>query len=100
MSIIIKSYNFVKETFESEYLITVDLLKDTKIAFNLKVPTNPILDNMIINLNNEPIIIGLNRIQDLILEDDFGYTSRIELIKFISWLGKIYKVGAEYQVQL
>ena len=36
----------------------------------------------------------------LILEDDFGYTSRIELIKFISWLGKIYKVGTEYQVQL
>ena len=100
MSIIIKSYNFIKETFESEYSITVDLFKDTKISFSLKIPTNPILDNMIINLNNEPIIIGLNRIHDLILEDEFGYTSRIELIKFISWLGKIYKIGNEYQVQL
>ena len=31
MSLVIDNYNFVKETFESEFIITVDFLKNTKI---------------------------------------------------------------------
>ena len=100
MSIIIKSYNFRKETFESEYVITIDLFKNTNISYVLKIPTNPILDNMIIDMNEESLKIVLNRLQNLILEDEFGYTSRIELIKFMSWVSKICNIGQEYQAQL
>jgi len=100
MSIIIKSYNFIKETFESEYTITLDILKETKIVFKLKIPTNPILDNMIVNMNEESTVIVLNRLQNLILEDEFGYTSRIELIKLMTWVSKICSIGNEYQAQL
>ena len=100
MSILIKSYSFVKETFESNYLITIDSLQDTNINFNLKLPTNPILDNMIINMNEEPLLVVVNKLQNLILQDEFGYTSRIELLKYLTWLGKIQSLSSQNYAQL
>ena len=93
MSLQIKSYNFIKETFESEYMITIDILKDTNIHHSLKIPTNPILDNMIIDMNEESLVVVLNRLQNLIVLDEFGYTSRLELIKFMGWLAKFCNLG-------
>ena len=100
MSILIKSYSFIKETFESNYLITIDSLQDTNINFNLKLPTNPILDNMIINMNEEPLLVVVNKLQNLILQDEFGYTSRIELLKYLTWLGKIQSLSSQNYAQL
>lgn len=98
MSIVIKSYNFIKETFESEYEITINILKDTDVSHKLKIPTNPILDNMIIDLNDEELAVVMNRLQHLIVQDEFGYTSRIELVKFMGWLAKIYNLGSTLKV--
>ena len=97
MSIIIKSYKFIKETFESEYDISIDLLKDTNIVHKLKLPTNPILDNMIIDMNEETFQVVMNRLQHLIVQDEFGYTSRIELVKFMGWLAKVCNINTSLQ---
>lgn len=97
MSIVIKSYKFIKETFESEYNISIDILKDTIVVHKLKIPTNPILDNMIIDMNEESLQVVMNRLQHLIVQDEFGYTSRIELVKLMGWLAKICNVTVALQ---
>ena len=90
MSLVINNYNFIKETFESEFIITLNFLKETNINYKLKLPTNPILDSHIISLNEENINIVLLKLHNLIKEDEYGITSRIELIQFTKWLGKVY----------
>ena len=97
MSIVIKSYKFIKETFESEYYISIDILKDTNVTHKLKIPTNPNLDNMIIDMNEESLQVVLNRLQHLIVQDEFGYTSRIELVKLMGWLAKICNLSVSFQ---
>ena len=97
MSIVIKSYKFIKENFESEYNISIDILKDTNVVHTLKLPTNPILDNMIIDMNEESLQVVMNRLQHLIVQDEFGYSSRIELVKFIGWLAKICNLTVSFQ---
>lgn len=101
MSLVIDNYNFIKETFESEFIITVDFLKDSKINYKLKLPTNPILDNHLISLNDESIDIVLIKINNLIKEDEFGITPRIELIQFTKWLSKVYFIlNQNVEIQL
>ena len=48
MFLVISSYDLIQESVESNFKITFDLLKDSNICYNLKFPSNPILDCQII----------------------------------------------------
>ena len=100
MSLTILKYDLLKETVESEFKITLNLIKESNLVFNLRYPSNPILDCKIINLNNEQINLVVNKINLLIDEDEFGIVTRIELIKLKNWIIKIVNLKSGVFVNL
>ena len=89
MSLVIKSYNLLKDTIESEFKLTFNLIQESGVEYILKFPSNPILDCQVINLDSQPINIVVLKILNLIEEDEYGINTRIELIKFKNWIIKI-----------
>lgn len=100
MSLLIKNYNLLKDTIESEFVLTFNLIQDYGIEYILKFPSNPILDCQLVNLDNQPINIVVLKILNLIEEDEYGINTRIELIKFKNWIIKIInlKTGGDQLV--
>ena len=96
MSLTILEYNMLKETVESDFKISLSFVNNTSLYFNLKYPTNPILDCQIVNLDNQELNKVVFKFNSLIDEDEFGIVTRIELIKFKNWIIKIVnlKTGA------
>jgi len=93
MSLIISNYQLVKDSVESEFKITFNIFKNNDIHFVLKYPSNPILDCQIINLHEQPIQHVIIRIHKLIEDDEFGISSRIQLIQFKNWTSKIISLS-------
>ena len=93
MSLIISNYQLVKDSVESEFKITFNIFKNNDIHFVLKYPSNPILDCQIINLHEQPIQLVIIRIHKLIEDDEFGISSRIQLIQFKNWTSKIISLS-------
>lgn len=89
MSLIISNYNLLKDSVESEFTISFNMIENQNIKYILKYPSNPILDCQIINLHEKPIELAIQKIILLIEEDEFGLQSRIELIQFKNWISKI-----------
>lgn len=98
MSLIISSYQLLKESVESEFKITFDIFKNNDIHFVLKYPSNPILDCQIINLHEQPIQKVIIKIHKLIEEDEFGISSRVQLIQFKNWISKIISLSNNISV--
>lgn len=100
MSLVIKSYNLLKDTIESEFKLTFNLIQESGVEYILKFPSNPILDCQVINLDSQPINIVVLKILNLIEEDEYGINTRIELIKFKNWIIKIInlKTGGDHLV--
>lgn len=98
MSLIISEYNLLKQTVESEFKITLDIFKNTDITFNLKYPSNPILDCQIINLHEESLQIVIQNLNKIIEEDEYGIISRVQLIQLRSWLIKAINIGNEMSI--
>ena len=101
MSLVILDYNLLKESVESKFNITINVLKDEGIVYSLQYPSNPILDCQIINLNEENLNNVIIKIIDIIEQDEYGITTRIELIKLKNWLIKIInlKSGVNISIQ-
>ena len=93
MSLTIESYQLKKESVESEFNLSLNFTKDSKINYILKYPSNPILDCQIINLNEKSINEIVVKLINIINEDEFGITTRIELIQFKNWIFKIVNMG-------
>ena len=89
MSLVILDYNLLKESVESKFNLTINVLKNEGIIYCLQYPSNPILDCQIINLNEENLNNVIIKIIDIIEQDEYGITTRIELIKLKNWLIKI-----------
>ena len=98
MSLIISEYNLLKQTVESEFKITLDILKNTCISFTLKYPSNPILDCQIVNLHEEPLKTVIQNLNKLIEEDEYGIISRVQLIQLRGWILKAINVGNEMYI--
>tara|TARA_B100000900_G_C20392961_1_gene639399 strand:+ start:339 stop:650 length:312 start_codon:yes stop_codon:yes gene_type:complete len=98
MSLIISSYQLLKESVESEFKITFDIFKNNDIQFVLKYPSNPILDCQIINLHEQPIQQAIIKIHKLIEEDEFGISSRVQLIQLKNWISKIINLTTSSNV--
>ena len=99
MSLLISSYKLVKESVESEFKITLDIFKNNDIHFILKYPSNPILDCQIINLHEQPLQKIIIKIHKLIEEDEFGISTRIQLLQFKNWISKIVSLTMANQVE-
>jgi hypothetical protein len=99
MSLIISGYNLVKESVESEFKITIDIFKNNDIHFLLKYPSNPILDCIIINLHELPLQQIILKIHKLIEEEEFGISTRIQLVQFKSWISKIVSITMGSQIE-
>lgn len=99
MFLIISGYKLVKESVESEFKITLDIFKNNDIHFLLKYPSNPILDCQIINLHEQPLQQIILKIHKLIEEDEFGISTRIQLVQFKNWISKIVSITIGNQVE-
>ena len=89
MFLTITSYNLLKDSVESEFIMSLSVIKNDTVFYKLKYPSNPILDCQIINLHDQPLKIVIEKIHSLIEEDEFGLQSRIELIQLKNWLSKV-----------
>lgn len=101
MSLVILDYKLVKESVESKFDFAINILKDNSLVYSLKYPSNPILDCQIVNLNEQNLNNVILKIIELVDQDEFGITTRIELIKFKNWMFKIIslKSGSNIVVQ-
>ena len=68
MSLTILEYNMLKETVESDFKISLSFVNNTSLYFNLKYPTNPILDCQIVNLDNQELNKVVFKINSLSFE--------------------------------
>jgi hypothetical protein len=100
MSLIISSYQLLKESVESEFKLTFNIIQSSGVSYNLKYPSNPILDCQIINLHDQPLQQVVIKLLKLIEEDEFGFSTRIELIQFKNWIIKIVNLGSSNPVDL
>lgn len=98
MSLIISEYNLLKQTVESDFKITLDIFKNTDIGFNLKYPSNPILDCQIVNLHEEPLQVVIQNLNKLIQEDEYGIVSRVQLMQLRAWILKALNLGNEMSI--
>ena len=95
MSLIISSYQLLKESVESEFKLTFNIIQNTGVNYTLKYPSNPILDCEIINFHDQPLQQVVIKLLKLIEEDEFGISTRIELIQFKNWIIKIVNLGVQ-----
>ena len=95
MSLIISSYQLLKESVESEFKLTFNIIQNSGICYNLKYPSNPILDCEIINLHDQPLQQVVIKLLKIIEEDEFGISTRIELIQFKNWIIKVVNLGIQ-----
>lgn len=98
MSLQILEYSLVKESVESQFNLTINILKENGINYILKYPSNPILDCQIVNLNEENLNTVILKILNLIEEDEYGITTRVELIKFKNWIIKIINLKSSCNI--
>lgn len=89
MSLVILSYNLLKDSVESEFKISFNIIQNSGIEYILRYPSNPILDCQFVNFDQQPINIVVFKILKLIEEDEYGINTRIELIKFKNWIIKV-----------
>lgn len=95
MSLIISSYQLLKESVESEFKLTFNIIQNSGICYTLKYPSNPILDCEIINLHEQPLQQVVIKLLKIIEEDEFGISTRIELIQFKNWIIKVVNLGIQ-----
>ena len=95
MSLIISSYQLLKESVESEFKLTFNIIQNNGIYYTLKYPSNPILDCEIINLHEQSLQQVVIKLLKIIEEDEFGISTRIELIQFKNWIIKIVNLGIQ-----
>ena len=92
MSLNISSYQLIKESVESKFDLSINIFENN-LKYELKYPSNPILDCQIINFHQNPIKDVVVKLLNLIKEDEFGISTRIELIQFKNWIFKIVNLG-------
>lgn len=92
MSLNISSYQLIKESVESKFDLSINIFENN-LKYELKYPSNPILDCQIINFHQIPIKDVVEKLLNLIKEDEFGISTRIELIQFKNWIFKIVNLG-------
>ena len=92
MSLNISSYQLIKESVESKFDLSINIFENN-LKYELKYPSNPILDCQIINFHQIPIKDVVEKLLNLINEDEFGISTRIELIQFKNWIFKIVNLG-------
>tara|TARA_B100001248_G_C27396564_1_gene465997 strand:+ start:2890 stop:3246 length:357 start_codon:yes stop_codon:yes gene_type:complete len=88
----ILNYTLNKDTLESTFSIIIDAKKQ-KFVYELKYPTNPIIDCYFINLNNKSIKSVIDFIKkelQIPLEKSYNYKLILEkLNEFKNWLNEI-----------
>tara|TARA_E500000178_G_scaffold353426_2_gene419328 strand:+ start:468 stop:824 length:357 start_codon:yes stop_codon:yes gene_type:complete len=88
----ILNYTLNKDTLESTFSIIIDTKKQ-KFVYELKYPTNPIIDCYFVNLNNKSIksvIDFINKELMISLDKSYNYKLILEkLNEFKNWLSEI-----------
>ncbi len=93
MSLVISNYQLIRESMESEFKLNFSLIQNSQICYTLRYPSNPVLDCQIVNLHEKQINHVVAKLFNLIEEDEFGMSTRIQLIQFKNWIIKIVNLG-------
>ena len=92
LNISILNYTLIKESLESTFSILVNSKKN-KFIYELKYPSNPIIDCYFVNLNNKSlnsIIKFIDKEALLPLDKSVNYSQILEKLKdFKNWLLEI-----------
>lgn len=85
MIIKITGYEFLKDTIESSIVLSINN-NDNTILYNLKYPSNPLVDCEILSLNNKKIQVVLNKLTRIIRDEEYSDKTLNSLKNFKSWL--------------
>jgi hypothetical protein len=85
MIIKITGYEFLKDTIESSIILSINN-NDNTMLYNLKYPSNPLVDCEILSLNNKKIQVVLNKLTRIIRDEEYSDKTLNSLKKFKSWL--------------
>jgi hypothetical protein len=83
MIIKITGYEFLKDTIESSIIVSIN---DNLVFYNLKYPSNPLVDCVILSLNNKKIQVVLNKLTRIIRDEEYSDQTLNSLKNFKSWL--------------
>ena len=86
MKLKILKYKLLNNTVESSFLFCIKTNSKIENEFNLKVPSSPLIDIDILNLNDLPCEDGIKKIDDIIKKDYYSFKTNLALKNFLNFI--------------
>lgn len=86
MKLKILKYKLLNNTVESSFMFCIKNNNKTNNEFNLKVPSSPLIDIEILNLNDLSCEDVINKINDIIKKNYYSFKTNLALQNFLHFI--------------